>query len=227
MTSAPKFAPIAPVLRRERIVEELRRAILAGHIPPGAQIIESRIALEFGVSRTLLREALRELIESGLVRNRPYAGNFVAEIDADLLSDVYEVRRIMEAQAYRRVWPIRDVFYRDEMQRRFDAMIEAVNSGNLHEKIRAESHFHGLVYEQCGNHLMPRFWQQMTQKLQLAFGICQIAEVSKMDFRKNHARFLELAIGDDLEAMLEELDAHLQRGLATIQTALQRADSRK
>lgn len=217
MSSIPTFAPVPVQTRRDQVAEAIRRAILAGQISPGTQLVESRLASQLGVSRGLLREAIRELIESGLVVNRPYAGTFVTEINAEILRDVYEMRRIMEAQAYERIWPQRDKAFRSELNRRFDEMIQAVRNDDLGEEMRAEAHFHGLVYERCGNHLMPAFWQQMTQKIQLGFAICQIAHAPKVDFEQNHRRFLECALGDDLRAMIAELNVHLDRGLATIQ----------
>ncbi|RDI24252.1 DNA-binding GntR family transcriptional regulator [Pseudacidovorax intermedius] len=217
MSSIPRFEPLPTLTRRDQVAETLRRAILSGRIAPGTQLVESRLAGDLAVSRGLLREAIRELIESGLATNRPYAGTFVTEVNAEVLRDVYEMRRVMETQAYRRVWPLRDAGFRSELQARFDHMIAAVRSDDLSEEIRAEAHFHGLVYERCGNHLMPAFWQQMTQKIQLGFGICQIAHAPKVDFEANHRRFLECALGDSLDQMLAELEIHLDRGLATIQ----------
>ena len=217
MSSLPKFLPVPTVTRRDHVVEAIRRAVLSGQMPPGAQLVEARLSADFGVSRGLLREALRELIESGLVVNRPYAGTFVSEVNAETLRDVYEMRRVMETQAYRRIWPRRDASFKAELQHRFDTMIKAVHSGDLQEEIRTEAHFHGLVYERCGNHLMPAFWLQMTQKIQHGFAICQIAHAPKVDFEENHHRFLECALGDDLQEMIDELDRHLDRGLATIQ----------
>lgn len=217
MSSIPKFDPLPTQTRRDHVAETLRRAILSGQIPPGTQLIESRLATDLGVSRGLLREAIRELIESGLADNRPYAGTFVAEVNAAVLRDVYEMRRVMESQAYKRIWPHRDEAFKTELKRRFELMISAVEGDDLSEEIRAEAHFHGLVYERCGNHLMPAFWQQMTQKIQLGFAICQIAHAPKVNFEENHHRFLECAIGSSLDEMLEELNVHLDRGLATIQ----------
>lgn len=225
MSTLPTFMPVPSMTRRDHVAEALRRSILAGEMAPGTQLVESPLAAQFGVSRGLLREAVRELIETGLVVNRPYAGTFVTEINERVLRDVYEIRRIMEPEAFRRLWPHRDSSFRDEFQRRFDLMVEAVNSGELNDVIRAEAHFHGLVYERCGNHLMPAVWQQMTQKIQLGFAICQIAHAPKVDFQQNHSRFLEMALGNDLEELLKELDIHLQRGLATIRFASQPTES--
>lgn len=216
MSTLPVFEPVPSITRRDHVAAALRRSILAGQIAPGTQLVESGLAAQFGVSRGLLREAIRELIETGLVVNRPYAGTFVTEINEQILRDVYEVRRVIERQAYTSLWPHRDARFRAELQSRFDTMMAAVESGDLTEEIRTEAHFHGLAYERCGNHLMPAIWQQMTQKIQLGFAICQISHAPKVDFEENHHRFLELALGDDLAPMLEELDRHLGRGLATI-----------
>jgi hypothetical protein len=59
----------------------------------------------------------------------------------------------------------------------------------------------------------------MSQKLQLGFAICQVARVPKLDFQENHRRFMDLALGEDLPAMLAELDQHLRRGMATLDSA--------
>lgn len=60
----------------------------------------------------------------------------------------------------------------------------------------------------------------MTQKIQLGFAVCRLTHTPKPDYAENHQLFLKLAIGDDLNAMLDELDAHLPRGLSTIRAAL-------
>lgn len=212
----PSFEPIPSITRRDHVAAALRKSILAGQIKPGTQLVESGLAAQFGVSRGLLREAIRELIESGLVVNRPYAGTFVTEINEHILRDVYDVRRVIERQAYITIWPHRDASFRTELQHRFDLMMDAVHRGDLNEESQLEALFHGLVYERCGNHLMPALWQQLTQKIQLGFAICQVSNAPKINFEDNHLKFLQLALGDDLNALLAELEVHLGRGLATI-----------
>ena len=212
-----QLAPIPTQTRRDHVAQTLRSAIISGQIAPGTQLVESRLTAQLGVSRGLLREAIRELVESGLVTNRPYAGAFVAELNAPMLQDVYEMRRVLEIQAYTRIWPHRDAAFREALQQRFQLMLEAIRGNELGEKSRAESYFHGLVFERCGNHLMPTFWQQMSQKIQLGLAICQISMAPKPDFEANHRRFMQCALGESLEDMMEELNTHLDRGLNTIQ----------
>lgn len=220
MTALPKFQPVSSRTRRDQVASTLRQAILAGQMPGGTQLVEGPLAMQLGVSRGLLREALRELIESGLVINRPYAGTFVTELSVADLRDVYEIRHVLEAQAYTRLWPRRDTAFRQELKQRFDAMMTSVDRGDLPQEIHAEFRFHGLVYERCGNHVMLTLWEQLSQKLQLGFAICQVARVPKLDFKENHQKFLDLALGDDLGPMLAELDQHLLRGMATLDSLM-------
>lgn len=216
----PDFAPAPSATRRDYVAQTLRTAILNGKIAPGTQLVESHFSTQFGVSRGLLREAIRELIETGLLVNRPYAGTYVADITEETMSDVYEVRRIMEKQAFIRMWPQRDAAFGLELTARYEALAEAVSSRELNRESAAEAHFHGLVYERCGNHLLLEVWRQMTQKIQLGLAVCRLTHTPKPDYADNHRLFLTLAIGGDLNALLEELDAHLLRGLSTIKTAL-------
>lgn len=224
MKTLPDFAPAPPLTRRDYVAETLRRAILAGQIAPGTQMVESHFSAQFGVSRGLLREAIRELIETGLLVNRPYSGTYVIDINEQIMADVYEVRRIMERQAFIRLWPRRDEEFRKELTARYDALAVATASRELNRESTAEAHFHGLVYERCGNQFLLNIWQQLTQKIQLGFAICQLTHAPKPDFVDNHKLFLALALGNDLDAMLKELDAHLLRGLATIRHALRDAE---
>lgn len=130
----------------------------------------------------------------------------------------------MEKQAIVRLWPQRDDAFCTEMTARYEALADAVAVASriLQRKSAAEGPFHGRVYERRGNHLLLDMWQQMTQKIQLGCAVCRLTHTPKPDYAENHKLFLTLAIGDDMNAMLEELDAHLLRGLSTIRGPLRR-----
>jgi DNA-binding GntR family transcriptional regulator len=71
---------------REQIVQE----IITAQLPPGARLDEQELAKRFGVSRTPVREALRELAATGLVVIRPHRGATVAGITSERLSELFE-----------------------------------------------------------------------------------------------------------------------------------------
>jgi DNA-binding GntR family transcriptional regulator len=87
----------------ESVRRTVREAIVDGRIPPGSQLREARLAEMLGTSRGTVREAIRPLVQEGLVEYRMHRGAFVrAPFPADRL-DVYVAREAIEVWAARRL----------------------------------------------------------------------------------------------------------------------------
>ncbi|MFM7026049.1 MAG: GntR family transcriptional regulator [Limnohabitans sp.] len=80
------------------IVETLTRAIVEHRLLPGAKLAEQKLASHFGVSRTLVRQALFQLSQNRLIRMVPARGAFVAAPSAEEAKQVFTVRRMLETQ---------------------------------------------------------------------------------------------------------------------------------
>jgi DNA-binding GntR family transcriptional regulator len=90
----------APV--REQVAAMLRKAILDFDLKPGQRLVERELIEKIGVSRTTIREVLRELASEGLVSVVPQKGAMVAELSADESADLYEARLALEILVVRR-----------------------------------------------------------------------------------------------------------------------------
>lgn len=86
---------------RERAVEEIRTAIIRGELAPGSRITEKAVEQRLGVSRTVVREALRQLESERLIRMEPGSGPVVTQLTLDEARQLYEVRAALEAMAAR------------------------------------------------------------------------------------------------------------------------------
>jgi DNA-binding GntR family transcriptional regulator len=89
----------APV--RAQVLDNLRQAIIERQFAPGQRLIERELVELTGVSRTSVREALRELAAEGLVTAVPNKGTVVATVSAEEARQLYEVRSALEALAGR------------------------------------------------------------------------------------------------------------------------------
>lgn len=87
----------ARVTRAEELRMHLADEITRGTLPPGTALDETALAARFGVSRTPVREALRELVASGLVDARPHRGAVVARPSVQRLQAMFEVMAELEA----------------------------------------------------------------------------------------------------------------------------------
>lgn len=88
-----------PPTAQEAVLAELRGLITAGRLRPGQQIVQDALAVQFGVSRVPLREALKILEGEGQVTYVAHRGYFVTELSLSDLIEVYRIREILEAEA--------------------------------------------------------------------------------------------------------------------------------
>ena len=220
MTITDLLEPVPKSTLRAQIAERLRAAILAGDIPPGAPLVETALSERFDVSRGPLREALRQLIEEGLVVTVPYTGTHVASLSVEDVREIYSLRTALEIFAFEQIWERRDDRFRAELVRRNDALIATIDAGDDRASILTELAFHGFVYEACGHRLLERAWHGLRGRLQLYWAAHHRAHGRRGPKRDSHDGYIAAALGDDLAAMRAELADHMRRGAAITENFL-------
>jgi len=211
----PKFDVALSRTRRAQVADTLRNFVLSGQLAPGTQLVEAKLASRFGVSRGSIREAIWELIDQGLLINRPYAGTFVISLDEKTMIEVFSLRGALERYAFTLLWPKRDGVFREEFTARHKALVNATRTQTRFDVIKAEMRFHSYSYEFCGNRVLLEVWEQLSQKVHLSFVISQ-AIVRGTDFLGESERYYTTALGDDLAEMLVEIDRHLELGMLAV-----------
>lgn len=86
-----------PPRLRTQVADTLRTAIVMGELAPGERLIERVLCERIGVSRTSLREAMRELENEGLLTNLPNRGLIVSIVDPKTAQEIFDVREALEA----------------------------------------------------------------------------------------------------------------------------------
>ena len=90
----------------EMTTRRLREEILSGMLSPGERLIEDQIRRRFAISRAPLREALRLLAQQGLVEHLPRRGARVAEWSDTDISQLFEIRAVLERHAIESTFPL-------------------------------------------------------------------------------------------------------------------------
>ena len=90
-TARPSFRR-APAPLRHQVLDYVRQAIISGRLAPGARLVERDLIEMMGVSRTVIREALRQLETEGLVATIPNKGPVLRELTAAEAKDLYAIR---------------------------------------------------------------------------------------------------------------------------------------
>jgi DNA-binding GntR family transcriptional regulator len=197
---------------RQHIADRLRAAILEGEITPGSAIIETTLAEKFNVSRGPLREALRQLIEEGLLVTVPYTGTYVTSLSVQDVREIYSIRISLERFAFEQAWSKRNAAFALELRQRHEALTALIDEGDDNGCILAELHLHSLIYEASEHRLLQRMWFGLSGRLQLYWAAHHRAHGSLGPKRDGHDSYIELALGNSLPAMLREVSKHMGLG---------------
>ena len=135
---------------------ELQKDILSGELPDGSKLTEQAVCKRYNVSRTPVREALRQLEADGLIMNIPNRGAYVTGLSKRDISDLFDLRALFEIQAVE--WAVKRMGSED-IDRLSEAM-EFMEFYTLKEDaakvLDFNSRFHSLIYVGTGNRKLQR-----------------------------------------------------------------------
>jgi DNA-binding GntR family transcriptional regulator len=137
---------------RERVLAVLQEEILELRLRPGQRLIERELVERLGVSRTTVREVLRQLAAEGLVTAIPQRGAIVAVPSPEDAAEVYEVRAVLEGLAARRFAERAGPDEVRDLRAAFTAIEEAYQaSTEPRALLRAKTRFYDTLLEGAGN----------------------------------------------------------------------------
>jgi DNA-binding GntR family transcriptional regulator len=159
---------IATTALYQEVAERLRQRIFAHELTPGTWIDEQKLAEQYGISRTPLREALKVLASEGLVELKPRRGCYVTEISRRDLDDIFPLIALLEgrctADALRRAKPA-DIRELRDIHEQLEA---AAREGRITAFFEANQAFHRRLQELADNRWMLSVIQDLRKVLKLS-----------------------------------------------------------
>ncbi len=132
---------------RQQVLDHLREAIITGRIAPGQRLIERELTAMLSVSRTVIREALRQLETEGLVTLIPNKGPVVRELSPAEAQDVYHIRSLLEGLAARLFVENADDEMIARLEAALDAVVAAYEKGDIPEVMNRKNSFYDILYQ--------------------------------------------------------------------------------
>lgn len=200
-----------PGLVRDRVVDALRDAIIAGRLKPGERIRERELVSLLGVSRSPLREAIRILETEGLITSLAYRGARVSELSATDLHDMLHVRIMLESFAARLAIERLD----DATLRAMEEQVERARAAGAQVDLQANFdlglEFHDLLVAACGNRKVVQLHENL-KRHQTRYQHFAFARVGR-DVRAldEHAEIVTALRARELAAVEQGIRAHLLR----------------
>ena len=199
----------------DQIVQALTRAIVEHRLQPGAKLAEQKLADHFGVSRTLVRQALFQLSQNRLVTLEPARGAFVASPSADEARQVFAVRRMLELELTRAFVRAATPAHIAALRAHVAAEQAAVAEEDVAGRTELLGDFHVRMAELLGNAVLAQVLRELLARCAIATLMYQSSHAAH-DSAAEHAALVEcFAHGNVTQAvklMREHLD-HVEAGL--------------
>ena len=195
---------------RDRIRDVLVARILDGTYPAGTQLKELVLAREFNVSQAPIREALRELEGSGLVRSERFRGTLVRGTDFDEILESYELRATLETRALHLAAPYHSALMA-ELTRCLEQMSAMLAGGDLERYIDLAMRFHRCIMEGSGNRAFLSVWDSLLWDVRGRIVLHRFAETGRsfQPLLQMHEALLARLRAQDPAGAAEELRAIL------------------
>jgi DNA-binding GntR family transcriptional regulator len=132
---------------RLQVLDSLRQGIISGRLAPGARITERELTEMLGVSRTVIREALRQLETEGLVANVPNKGPVVRELSLREAKDLYSIRAVLEGFAARLFAENASDTAIKRLEDALAAVVAAYDSGDANRVLESKNGFYAVLFQ--------------------------------------------------------------------------------
>jgi DNA-binding GntR family transcriptional regulator len=211
---------------KSKIAEKLIQSILNAELAPGDRLGETKLAELFGVSRTLVREALIELQTRGFVEVRPRMGWFVVEPSFEEARETYAARRVIEPGMLRDAGkPLQSVIL--SLRKHVAEEKKAIDSGNSATRSVLLAGFHVCLAEHLGNRFLTAMMHDLSARTTLVSALYQSTNEAQVS-NNDHAMIVEALANGDSEQAERLMREHIHFLEARLDATLEKnAESKK
>jgi DNA-binding GntR family transcriptional regulator len=188
--------------------QALRQAIIEQALPPGTRLPEDELGLRFGMSRTLVREALAQLQSEGLVDAPPRRTATTAKPTLDQAREIFEIRRMLEREVVRLAIGRWRPQFGAELEGHVRAEEAARQAGEARVSIRLAGEFHTKLGAMTGNSLLGRYLSEVVSRCSLILAL--YGRPHSADCAVNEHREIVAALrAGNAEAAIKVMEEHL------------------
>lgn len=210
---------------RGQVYQILRDDICAGKYDPGFWLQEKELAEALGVSRSPVREALRQLVADGLVIEVPNKGVFVKEFTLRDIDEIFDMRVMLESYGIQKSRRNLTAVRRQRLFELLEALEKSCAAGDMEHYVQADEELHIRIVELGGNSLVESTYDRV-RSMNQQFRVLSLTSHQRFEeSMEEHRRLIHaLAVGDVAVAE-EAMRVHLELARRTIKEQLGRGQA--
>lgn len=207
----------------EVIFERLKWEIVTGHLQPGERLVERDLTERFQVSRTPMREALKQLVRTQLAVDIPYRGVVVRTLGYEFAHNIYDLRLGMEGLSAFLAAERGTEEEFAEMQRIFDQIDAAADAGDRDQSLVLNSEFHAAIAQASHNPLLVERVDELWTHINVVRGAAWVGNTRTDPSRGEHKTVMEAILARDPAAARAAMEVHIRNSWHLVEAALKRA----
>jgi DNA-binding GntR family transcriptional regulator len=197
---------------RDGAYQQLKEAIVRGHLPPGRRLLEADVAEQLGVSRSRVREAFAKLEREGLLTVSSFRGTWVSGLDATDVEEIYTARILIEPWAARIVATRRDPDVLARLRTDVERMRTALEARDVFELTDADYDFHVHMVLGTGNRRLVEIARQLLDFVWRTTPAVYGRQGLPERLVDEHSRTLDTVASGNGDLAEEVVRAHLELG---------------
>lgn len=206
---------VAPAPRRSRVAvpqiySDLRGKIVSIALKPGTGLSEARIAENYGVSRTPVREAFKRLAKDGFLDVVPQVGSFVSRIDLQAVRDSHFVRETLECRIVELATQRIDDLQRAELMRNLRELAAARRAADPDVQFRADEAMHAMLARFARHQHAWDVIQDAKAQLDRVRYLGLAHPGRPRETVREHQAIVERVIAGDVDGAVEAMRMHLR-----------------
>jgi DNA-binding GntR family transcriptional regulator len=206
---------------RHQIMQQLLRAIFQRHLPAGTRLTVLKLAARFGTSSTPVREALVELAGIGVVDFIHNRGAVVAPFGPKELQEIYQIRRVLEAEAARSACGKIPLPQLENLQKELKELLEHRKTAQWAQRGMAlDRRLHELIASSCGSQRLAkeiRRYDILVQTIREIIGPMPAVQQKALE---EHLRIIDALIAGEAEKAAQAMADHIQSAAQVCQEAM-------
>jgi DNA-binding GntR family transcriptional regulator len=203
-------------LLNQKVYRILKAEIIEGSLKPGTKLLENNIAKQLGISRTPLREALRELAAEGFVKMNPNQAVVVSNASVEDVQEVLQIRGVLEGLAARLATKMINKEEIKELEKYQKRMEYYTNKDDVLAFSEMDAEFHELILNICGNNRLIQIRKNLSDQAH-RYRIRSLSVPGRLKYSlKEHQEVVEALKRKDAEQADRLSQKHIENVLANI-----------
>lgn len=198
-----------PATLRALAVDRMRGAIIAGRFEGGTRLVERTLCDQLGVSRSVVREAIRYLEAEGLVETAGRSGPVVATMDWPRARQIYDMRRLLEAEAARACAKLARAFDKNQLRAALANINTAVQGADAAAVFHATTRFYEIIFTAAGQDIAWEVVQRLNGRISRLRALTLASTARRVSGPAHMARICTAICNNDPEAAANAVRAHL------------------